>query len=292
MPLGAELVESVSDYLLWYAKDKNALRAYPLYRDKKPEGDPQWAWIELPDGSRRRMTSAELNDHSRLPKGCRIFQPISLLPADYRPNQDFDFKFEGKTYKPPKGICWKTDRGGMETLARLKRLHPTEETLRYVYYFDDYPVSALTNLWADTKGADNKQYIVQTSETVVNRCVLLASEPGDLVLDITCGSGTTAVCAERWGRRWITCDTSRVAINVARQRLLGAVFGAWKCRQAGRPSSGFEYKRAAHLTMESLTQGQEAGGVELRDCPEEDPGSVRVTGPLEVMSLGRYSVED
>jgi adenine-specific DNA-methyltransferase len=292
MPLGAEHLEAVSDYLLWYAKDASALRAYSIYRDKRGEGDTQWSWVEFADGSRRRLTSEELDDHSLLPKGYRIFQPISMLPADYRPNQDFEFEYEGKPYPPPKGVCWKTDRAGMETLAKLRRLHPSGDTLRYVYYLEDYPVSALTNLWADTKGADNKLYVVQTSETVVSRCILLATDPGDLILDITCGAGTTAACAERWGRRWITCDTSRVAINITRQRLLSAVFENWRCRVPNKPASGFIYEKAAHISMETLTKGLEDAGVELRDKPEAENGSLRVVGAFEVLTLGRYSPED
>ena len=184
----------------------------------------------------------------------------------------------------------------MRKLAELGRLHISskseEATLRYVYYLDDYPVSAITNLWADTKGADNKQYVVQTSETVVTRCIQLSTEPGDIVLDITCGSGTTAQCAERWGRRWITCDTSRVAVNVTRKRLMSSAYDYWLCREADKPKSGLIYKRVPHLTMESFTKGLEDPGVDLRNAPEKDPSALRVTGPFEVLSIGRYSVED
>jgi len=300
MPLGADYLESVSDYLVWYAKEKAQLRAYPIYRDKAAEGDPQWSWVDLPNGERRRLTNEERDDHSILQEGSRVYQPISLLPADYRPNQEFQFEYEGRPYLPPRASagwrCWKTDRRGMEKLAALKRLHvPTggeDSTLRYVYYLSDYPVSAITNLWSDTKGAENKQYVVQTSETVVSRCLQLASEPGEIVLDITCGSGTTAICAERWGRRWITCDTSRVATNVARKRLLSTVHDYWVCRLADRPSAGFSYRRAPHITMESLTGDQEDSGVDLRDRPLPDGTKLRVTGPFEVLSVGRYSVED
>ncbi|MBI3157015.1 MAG: site-specific DNA-methyltransferase [Burkholderiales bacterium] len=300
MPLGAEYLEGVSDYLIWYARDKSQVRAYPIYRDKIAEGDKQWSWVETPDGCRRKLTAHEIEDHAALPKGSRVFQPISLLPADYRPNQDFAFTYKGQRYSPPRASagwqCWKTDLDGMTRLAELGRLHVPaggeDSTLRYVYYLADYPVSAITNLWSDTKGADNKQYVVQTSETVVTRCLHLATEPGDVVLDITCGSGTTAYSAERWGRRWITCDTSRVAINVARKRLLSAVFEHWACVVAERPGSGFRYKRAAHITMESLTKRLEDPGVALRDQPERDSAAVRVTGPVEVLTLGRYSIED
>lgn len=300
MPLGAEHLEGVSDYLIWYAREKPQLRAYPIYREKIAEGDKQWSWVETPDHHRRKLSASEFDDYSLLPKGSRVFQPISLLPADYRPNQDFVFPYKGRKYNPPRASagwqCWKTDLEGMHRLAELGRLHEPnggeDSTLRYVYYLDDYPVSAITNLWSDTKGADNKQYVVQTSETVVTRCLHLATEPGDLVLDITCGSGTTAYCAERWGRRWITCDTSRVAVNVARKRLLSAVFEHWQCQEADRPGSGFRYKRAAHITMESLTKGLEDSGVALRDLPEKNPAAVRVAGPFEMLTLGRYSVED
>src|SRR2546427_2198100 len=136
-----------------------------------------------------------------------------------------------------------------------------------------------------------KLYAVQTDWRVLARCILMTTQPGDLVLDPTCGSGTTAYCAERLGRRWITCDTSRVAINVARQRFLGATFEHYKTRN-GKVSGNFDYKTVNRITLKSLAYDLEPEKVELVDQPEVDKSAVRVCGPFEVMTIGRYSVED
>ncbi len=239
MPLGSDVAEAVSDYLLWYARDRERMKFRPIFREKAPEGDTSWACADFSDGTRRRLTREEIQNHRLLPEGTRVFQPISMLPAQYRPNQDFPFEYEGVTYQPPKGSCWKTDRPGMEKLATARRLYPSGNTLRYVLYHADYPVARITNLWADTGGADDQIYVVQTHTEVVKRCLLMTTDPGDLVLDPTCGSGTKAFVAEQWGRRWITCDTSRVPLALARQRLLTATFDYYQINPVGRvPSRG------------------------------------------------------
>ena len=161
----------------------------------------------------------------------------------------------------------------------------------YKRYYEDFPYLPLNNIWSDVRGEPGKVYVVQTSSTVVTRCILMTTAPGNLVLDITCGSGTTACCAERWGRRWVTCDTSRVALNVARQRLLSSVFEHYQTLN-GAVASGFRYRQAKRVTMSSLAYDREAETVDLIDQPERDSGAVRVTGPFEVMTVGRYSVED
>ena len=134
MPLGSDVAEGVSDYLLWYARDRDRVKTRPIFREKSLEGDTTWSFGQFPDGSRRRLTGDEIRNHARLPPGTRLFQTISLLPAQYRPNQDFVFDFEGKTYPPPKGSCWKTDRGGMRALATTNRLVPSGSTLRQVSF--------------------------------------------------------------------------------------------------------------------------------------------------------------
>lgn len=208
--------ESMFDYIVWYQKNKdissNKLRK--LFAYKTVEGDSAWNWVQLPGGDRRRMTNEEINSHNLLPKGSRVFQPISMLPREYRKNQDFQIQFQGQTYSPPNGVCWSTTREGMERLAHAGRLHKSgEEGLRYVYFHDDYPVGRITNLWSDTAPANDMRYVVETNTQVITRLMVAATDPGDLVLDSTCGSGTTAYAAEQRGRRWITIDTSRVALS-------------------------------------------------------------------------------
>ena len=142
----------------------------------------------------------------------------------------------------------------MKRLESLNRLFAPGDSLRYKYFFDDYPVMELSHMWMDTQGATGMTYVVQTSEKVVQRCLLMTTDPGDLVFDPTCGAGTTALTAEHWGRRWITCDTSRVALTLAKQRVMCAAFPYF---QLAHPEegvqSGFKYKTAAHTTLGSLT---------------------------------------
>ena len=179
----------------------------------------------------------------------------------------------------------------MNRLIKQRRLEAPGDSLQYVFFFDDFPYMEVTNLWTDTQGASGKRYAVQTSEKVVERCIHMTTAPGDLVLDITCGSGVTALCSERWGRRWITCDTSRVAINVARKAVLSAVFPHFKTWGQGL-ASGFVYESPEKVTLGAISNERETGDLLLVNKPETDVSAVRVAGPFEAMSLGRYSVED
>lgn len=293
MPMGSDVAEAVSDYIIWYARSRDNMKSHPIFRPKPTEGDSSWSCIELADGTRRRLTSEEISNHTLIPTDARVYQPISLLPAQYRPNQDFEFEYEGVRYSPPKSSCWKTDRSGMNALAAKKRLHPSGKTLRYVLFHDDYPIARLTNLWSDTAGADNQIYVVQTNTEVIKRCMLMCTDPGDLVLDPTCGSGTSSYVAEQWGRRWITIDTSRVPLALARQRLLTASFPYYKLRtpQAG-PAGGFVYERkqnrkgeevgglVPHITLKSIARNEPPVMEVVLDRPEEASGITRVAGPF------------
>jgi adenine-specific DNA-methyltransferase len=153
------------------------------------------------------MTPKEIDNHSVLPPGSDVYQLIGMYPTGTFDTGIYDFEYEGVVYKLPAGKCWKTPKEGMKRLATAKRLQPyaSGSTLRYVLKNSDYPVTPINNVWQDTSAPSDKQYVVQTSNLVVQRCLLMATDPGDLVLDITCGSGTTAFVAEQWGRRWITC---------------------------------------------------------------------------------------
>jgi adenine-specific DNA-methyltransferase len=293
MPLGSDYFEQVSDYLLWYARDKEKVFVNPLFKKMSVEGDSIWCWVELADHSRRKMTRDEVTNHGLLPQGSRVYRLVSMLPAQYRPNQDFVFEFDGQKYQPPSNSCWKTDLHGMEQLVAAGRLQSSGKSLQYILYLDDYPYSRLTALWDDTGGASDKIYVVQTSTTVVQRCVLAATAPGDLVLDPTCGSGTTAYVAEQWGRRWITIDTSRVPLALARQRVLTATFDWYELKDEIRgPVAGFIFKRrqnnrgeevggvVPHITLKSITHDEPPDEEVLVDRPETQNGVTRVTGPF------------
>lgn len=273
MPMGSDVTEGISDYILWYAKNRTLIKSRPLFYKKGLEGEAVWGDLILEDGRRRKTTAEERHNHSLLPPNASVYQSISLLPAQYRKNQDFKWPFEGKEWNPPKANSWKTDRRGMLKAFRANRLHPSGSTLRYILRHSDYPVGRITNLWADATGATQQTYIVQTNEDVVKRCILMATDPGDLVLDPTCGSGTSATVAEQWGRRWITIDTSRVALALARTRLMSARYPWYLLADSpeGRqkeaeltlsiPSDapahhdirqGFIYERVPHITLKSI----------------------------------------
>ena len=201
------------------------------------------------------------------------------------------FKF--KTYYPTKGNHWKAQYPeGMERLKALKRLQATEKGLYYVRYFDDFPCTEVNNLWQDTViGGFNEEklYVVQSSIKPIQRCILMTTDPGDLVLDPTCGSGTTAYVAEQWGRRWITIDTSRIALNIAKKRLTTAIFPYYELfgediRQ------GFKYKRVPHVTLKSLANDEQADEEVLYDQPEENKRKIRVSGPFTVETLQSFNV--
>jgi adenine-specific DNA-methyltransferase len=227
MPLGGTLLEGNCDYLLWYGKDKTQIKYRSLFQPSVVEGDSHWNYAEFEDGTRRQLTRGEINNHRLLPPGSDVYQLIGLYPTGTFDTGIYDFELDGVTYELPPGKCWKTPIEGMRRLAAAHRLQPYDsgKTLRYVLKHSDYPVTPLGNVWQDTSAPSDKRYVVQTSNLVIQRCLLMTTDPGDLVFDPTCGSGTTAFVAEQWGRRWITCDTSRVSVAIAKERLMTAVFG-------------------------------------------------------------------
>jgi adenine-specific DNA-methyltransferase len=282
------LLPGVTDYLLVYAKDKQRLKYRQLYKDKEFGGAGATAYnrVSLPDGGRRSLTAAEKKDLTLLPKGSRIYRLDNL--TSQRPPGDFPIELDGKTYRPKKGY-WKTGPEGMEALKKVRRLEATDGGLYYVRFLDDFPVFPITNFWDDTGiagFASDKKYVVETSTKVVERCVLMMSDPGDLVLDITCGSGTTAFVAEQWGRRWITCDTSRVATTLAKQRLMTSVFDYY---QLARPEegvgSGFRYRTVPHIMLKSIANNEVAQPATLSDQPIPDNEKTRVTGPFTIEAV-------
>ncbi len=291
-----ELLAGICDYLVWYAKDASKVKYHQLYTSKEElESAYLYKFAESPDGTtRRRLTEEELEDPAKIPEGWRRYRIISLVSQGHSDTGSKPFAFQGRLFSPPPNTHWKTTADGLEGLARSNRLIVSGSALSWIGYMDDFPVSPLTNLWRDTMTGsftDPKIYAVQTNTKVLQRCILMTTDPGDLVFDPTCGSGTTAYCAERWGRRWITCDTSRVAINVARKRLLSAVFKHYRTRNGG-VSSGLVYRTVPRRTLKSIANAQEPERIPVIDDPEIDAGVIRVTGPFEIMTIGRYSIDD
>ena len=292
-PAGVQVLPSVCDYLIWYAKDRERVRYLQLYKPKSVgrSFDQVFSWVELSDGTRRPISVAESTGEASLPSESRLLARADLTSQNT--NQMFSIEFEGKTY-PAGKRGWRTTEEGIRRLIDKDRLIVSGQTLRFVNYADDFPVSPMNCLWDDTGTGsflEPKLYVVQTNAKVVSRCIAMTTDPGDLVFDPTCGSGTTASCAERLGRRWVTCDTSRVAVNVARKRLISSTFEHYKTRN-GQVSGNFLYKTVHRVTLKSLAYDLEPERVELVDQPEVDNDAIRVSGPFEVMSLGRYSVED
>ena len=328
-------LSTVADFILWYARDIDQMKYRQLYKEKVlgEEGATKYRKKLRPDGSVVPLTKAEYNNLEPLGDGERALRDDDNLTSQ-RPAREgdlFDFEFDGHTYTPGRGT-WKTNRVGMDRLAAAGRINSSGSALYYIRFLDDFNVYPLHNVWTDIGGiqsrSDPKVYVVQTATTIVERCLLMTTDPGDLVLDPTCGSGTTALVAERWGRRWITMDTSRVALALARRRLMGARYPYYvladseagakaEAEESGQlheaPEGGwsedlrrgFVYKRALHVMLstiancEAILPGMSRSDAEaairraadyelLYDQPHEDPNIVRVSGPFTVESLSPH----
>lgn len=295
IPLRTTLIPNIYDHILWYARSSENGRPQPkfrrLFRRREVGIGTPFDWVELADGARRKMTDDEARNPSLLPLGARAFTSQDLVSAGRTESCVFSFELEGVVYPPPaRGNSWATNPQGMARLIEERRVFVPSRTPRYVFYADDYPVQELPNVWTDTQGAAGKRYVVQTATKVIERCILMTTDPGDLVLDPTCGGGTTAYSAERFGRRWITIDTSRVAVQLARERLLTASFEYFKLIDESRGvASGFEYPRVPHVTLGSITRGVSPPEEVLYDRPTVDTSRVRVAGPFTFEALSRYA---
>jgi adenine-specific DNA-methyltransferase len=293
----ADNLPTATDYLLWYAQDRNRIKYRQLYvsREEKGEDIGPYSMLELPDGTKRPFTKGQREGREPIPEGAKRFRVGDLTKPG--PGSRFAFEFESKTFEPGKR-WWGTTPEGMKNLMLANRLAVVGNGLYYVRYWNDFPVQPIKNLWPDTGTGgfvEEKYYVVQTNSKVIQRCVLMTTDPGDLVLDPTCGSGTTAYVAEQWGRRWVTIDTSRVPLALARQRLLTATFPYYELKDERLgPAGGFAYKRkqnrkgeetggiVPHVTLKSIANNEPPAEEVLVDRPEEKKNIVRVSGAFSV----------
>lgn len=279
VPLKSVGLASICDYIIWYAKDIKKQKYRDIFVDREVGQGSVYTSVQLTDGTRRKMASEERVNINFLPKDSKIFCTENLVSSGYTETCTFKYDFQGSNYSAVSRKSWKTTQKGMEVLNKANRLDASGQTLRYVLFQDDYPIMKLTNLWTDLKGESEKQYVVQTSTKVIERCLLMTTDPGDLVLDPTCGSASTAYVAEQWGRRWITIDTSRVSLALARTRLMSAQFPYYlladslegikkeaeitgqllstNIKAEGDIKKGFVYKRVPHITLGAIANNPE-----------------------------------
>jgi len=323
------VIGTTSDFILWYAKSIKQVKYRQLYLDKDVGVGAGIAYrsVRLADGSTRPIAANEVADPALLPEGARVFQATALQSPGYSDALSRPFDFQGHEYTPAANAHWKTTLSGLAKLALAGRLAVSGNTIRYVRFVDDFAVSPLANVWSDVMGSPDVIYVVQTNPRVIARCVLMTTDPGDLVLDPTCGGGTTAYVAEQWGRRWITIDTSRVALALTRTRLISARFPYYfladsleglkkeaeltgaigEHKTSGDIKKGFVYKRIPHVTLKSIANNPDihddmsrpevdaaisrnADTEALFDQPFEDEKRIRVSGPFTVESLSPHRV--
>jgi adenine-specific DNA-methyltransferase len=297
-------LSSIADYILWYAKDLSRLKYRQIFLRKEA-------------GTEGATKYRPVASYGSIPKGR--FNPSELATVDQLTSQgasgesDEVFEVEGKCWHPPAGMHWKTTVNGLHKLKVADRVVVEGSSIRYVRFFEDFPVYPISNIWSDVGGIQNRSegkiYVVQTANLAIERCLLMTTDPGDLVLDPTCGSGTTAYVAEQWGRRWITCDTSRVAVTLAKQRLMATDFDYYELMHPEEGvGSGFRYKTVPHVTLKSIANNPEiregmtreqidsaiaryADQETLYDQPFIDKSRIRVTGPFTVEAVPAPTVK-
>jgi adenine-specific DNA-methyltransferase len=293
---GLEAISRVAsrvDFLLWYAKDSKQIKYRELFTEKSLDSVSGYTHVELPDGLRRRLTSEEVDNLALLPRGSRVFTPDNLTKPG--PGSRFQVRFEGRSFEPG-NRWWGTTPESMDKLIEQNRLIVIGNSLRYVRYLDDFSYTGISNLWLDTGIAGfkaDKRYVVETNPKVIERCLLMTTDPGDLVLDTTGGSGSTAYVAEQWGRRWISIDTSRVALALARTRLMSAKYPYYLLADSPEgiqkeaeitgqlPSTqlqtehdirkGFVYKRVPHITLKAIANNPEIDTIHAKWQQQLEP---------------------
>ena len=296
----ANTLPQVADYLLWYSKDRKRAKYRQLYepltRAEIIEFFNWHAMVELPDGQCRKPTPEEYFDPDRhLPKDARIYRRMPLSSRGLSTTGRSDpYEWGGRVFRSPADQQWRVSKEGMDRLAELGRLEALEgqTSLMWKLYEDEVPGRRINNIWAAPMSPDDKRYVVQTATKAIQRCILMATDPGDLVFDPTCGSGTTAHIAEQWGRRWITCDTSRVALTLAKQRLMTANFDYYELAHPNEGvGAGFQYRSVATVSARILGYDEPPNETMIYDQPRVDKTKTRVTGPFTMEAVPAPAVQ-
>ena len=311
----------VGDYLLWYAKDKSSMKFNRLYEKFQSLSEiidhmSSYAMVELPNGQERSLTSEERTNPDLLPTNAKLFRRMTLFSQhESKTGRSEPFHWNGVEFRVPHDSQWRVSHEGLESLAEQGRLVSQGDgaSLMWKNYDYEIPGKQINNHWSTMMRPNDMHYVVETSEKVVERCILMTTDPGDLVMDITCGSGTTAYVAEKWGRRWITCDTSTIPIQLARQRLLTATYDWYLLSNSleGRtkdaelsnsqsvdtnriennpsdPSKGFVYVRIPKISAGILAYRRKSPPIFLVDRPVVDRSRKRCAGPFTVESISPY----
>ena len=290
----------VSDYLLWYAKDRKLTKYRQLYEPlTRAEVIESFSWhvmVELPDGACRKPTPEECFDPGRyLPNGARIYRRMPLDSQGVSTTgRSEPYEYEGRIFRCGHDRHWAISTEGRDRLGELGRLEALkgQSSLMWKRYEDEVPGRRINNIWAAPMSPDDKRYVVQTATKAIQRCILMTTDPGDLVFDPTCGSGTTARVAEQWGRRWITCDTSRVALTLAKQRLMTAHYDYYElAHHKEGVGAGFRYRSVATLSARTLGYDEPPNEIMLYDQPRVDRTKTRVTGPFTLEAVPAPAVQ-
>ena len=296
----ANTLPQVADYLLWYAKDRKLAKYRQLYEPlTRAEIIEFFSWhamVELPDGHCRKPTPEECFDPDRnLPNGARVYRRMPLSSRGLSTTgRSEPYEYNGRVFRCPDAQQWRVSKEGMDNLAEQGRLEALDgqASLMWKKYEDEVPGRRINNIWAAPMSPDDKRYVVQTATKAIQRAILMTSDPGDLVFDPTCGSGTTAHVAEQWGRRWVTCDTSRVATALAKQRLMTANFDYYELAHPDEGvGAGFRYHSVATVSAKTLGYDEPPAEVMLYDRPRIDRAKARVTGPFTVEAVPAPSVK-
>ena len=316
---------NVTDYLLWYAKNVDCVKYHQLYEKIKTRKDllvtmSFAALVEFRNGEIKNLTVEQKEDPDKnIPNDAILFQQADLTSQGYNKTRSREYKWNNKIYKCPQDRHWSVSYDGLDRLAKLNRLYGSNESLRWKSYENERPGRKINNMWIRQESARDKRYVVETAEYTIEKCILMTTDPGDLVFDPTCGSGTTAYVSEKWGRRWITSDAGSVAVNLVRQRTITGIFPWYVLIDSEHghrlenelrnnahqpplpksntyredPSVGFVYERMPRVSPQFLAYPEREVPVDyMVDLPAQDKGRIRVSSPFTVESLSPYRYVD
>jgi adenine-specific DNA-methyltransferase len=284
-PLGQKGVAKVYDYLIWYAKDISRMKFRQIYKERNILDDNEYRFFDLFPGESEPVdrTSKEFVE--------KVYRRRNATSSGFTESCTFELEFEGKKYAPPGKKSWSSNRDGMIRTIKANRIFMLGKDPYYKQFQRDFPLSQYENCWTDKPAARGKQYVVETAEKFIERCLLMATDPGDLVLDPTCGSGTTAFVAEKWGRRWVTCDTSRVAVTLAKQRLMTANYDYFELKYPHEGlRGGFIYRKLPHVTLKSIANNPEIDTIYDSMHPEIESALSELNAVIDSDPLQEWEV--